>query len=295
MFVILGANGNTGRVAAESLIANGRQVRVVLRHERQADAWRARGAEVALADLDGADAVAALTAAFAGAAGVYVLLPPDATATDPLGLAAARSQRLAAAVAAAKVPHAVLLSSIGAQHATGNGPIALVHLAEQALLGVPGLARTFLRPSYFLENHASVLGAAEGHGILPTFLPADLPTAQIATSDIGRAAARALAEPPAAGTTRIWNLAGPADVSEREVAAVLGALLGKPIAVVESPLDQVVPTFTSFGISEPMAALYREMYEGIASGRVAWPAGEPVIRGRDGAKEVLARLLGRAA
>lgn len=295
MFVILGANGNTGRVAAESLIAAGRRVRVVLRDERQAAAWRDRGADVAFADLDGEDAAQALGAAFAGADGVYLLLPPTAAATDPLGLAAARARRLAAAVGAARVPHVVLLSSVGAQHADGNGPIAMVHGAEQALLAVPGIARTFLRPAYFLDNHGAVLGAARAHGVLPTFLPADRAIAQIATGDIGRAAARALTEPSAAGETRVWNLAGPVDVSERDVAAALGRLLGKPIAVVESPLAEVVPTFTSFGISEAMASLYREMYAGIASGHVAWPAGEPVVRGREGVEAVLARLLGGAA
>ena len=289
MFVIVGANGNTGRIAAESLLANQQPVRVVVRDGKSEAAWRAKGADVAVGALDDS---ASLVAAFAGAQGVYLLVPPDNATTDQMGRARDLVGNAAKALAAAKVPHVVLLSSIGAEHASGTGPIASVHIAEEILRDVPGLARTFLRASYFLENHGSVLGAVTGHGILPTFLPADLRFPQIGTADIGRFAAKALVEAPAAGETRIWNLAGATDVSERDIAQALSTLLGKDIAVVENPLDAVVPTFTSFGISEHLAGLYREMYEGIAAGRVVFPAGAEVRRGSEGPREVLARLLG---
>lgn len=290
MFVIFGANGNTGRVAAETLLRDGRAVRVVLRDPAKGgDAWRRAGAEVVQGDLAARESLAA---AFAGASGVYLLVPPDATTED----ANARAERLigeaAAALAAAHVPHVVLLSSVGAEHADGTGPIVAVHRAEQILGAVPGLACTFLRASYFLENHLGVLPVAKEHGVLPTFLPADLKLSQVATSDIGRQAARALVEPPDAAATRVWNLAGPEDVSERDVAAALGALIGRPIAVVEKPLAEVVPTLASFGVSSHMAGLYAEMYAAIASGRVAFAPNADVIRGKDGAREVFARALG---
>ena len=50
------------------------------------------------------------------------------------------------------------------------------------------------------------------------------------------------------------------------------------------PLDGVIPTPTSFGISNAMAALFREMYEGILAGRVAQVAGDRVrvVRGHVG-------------
>lgn len=287
MFVIIGANGNTGRVAAEALLAAHEPVRVVVRDDSSAAAWRAKGAEVAVASLEDA---ASLGRAFAGARGVYLLLPPDNASTDMLGRARRLFGNAAQALATTKVPHAVLLSSIGAQHAAGNGPIAAVHIGEQILGAVPGLARTFLRASYFLENHGAVLGAVTGHGILPTFLPADLRLTQIGTADIGRFAAKALAEPPT-NDIRVWNLAGAVDASERDVATVLGGIIGREVAVVENPLEAVVPTFTGFGISEHVAGLYREMYEGVASGHVAFVAGEPVLRGSEGPAEVLGRLL----
>jgi len=288
MFVIIGANGNTGRVAAETLIEGHQAVRVVLRDERTAAAWQAKSAEVVHGSLED---VASLERAFVGARGVYLLLPPDNASNDTRTRARRLFGNVAQALTQAKVPHVVLLSSISAQHADGNGPIAALHIGEQILGAIPGLARTFLRASSFLENHAAVLGAVTGHGILPTFLPADLTYAQISTADIGRFAAKALVEPATAGETRVWNLAGAVDASERDVAAVIGAILGREIPVVENPLAAVVPTFTGFGLSEHVAGLYREMYEGIVSGHIAFVAGEPVLRGSEGPREVLGRML----
>jgi len=288
MFVIIGANGNTGRVAAETLLSAGHGVRVLLRDERHAATWQAKGAEVAIGSLTDA---ASLERAFEGAGGAYVLLPPDLASTDMRGRARTLFGNVATALASSKLPHVVLLSSIGAQHADGTGPIASLHIAEQLLGAVPGLARTFLRAASFLENQGSVLGVVTAHGILPSFIPADLAYAQIATADIGRFAAKALVEPAAQGETRVWNLAGAFDPSENDVAAALGKILGREIPVVVNPLEAVVPTFTGFGISEHVAGLFREMYAGVASRHVAFVEGEPVQRGALGPAEVLAGML----
>ena len=78
-FVVAGVSGNTGKVVAESLLARGKQVRVVVREEGKAAALRAKGADVAVADLSDA---AALGQALAGAEGAYVLVPPTITAPD---------------------------------------------------------------------------------------------------------------------------------------------------------------------------------------------------------------------
>jgi uncharacterized protein YbjT (DUF2867 family) len=289
MFVVLGATGNTGRVAAETLLAAGQKVRVVVRNAEAAAAWKEKGAEAAIATLEDAGA---LEAAFRGAEGVYFLVPPDVRAEDYVGRARRLSENAARALQAAGVPHVVLLSSVGAHQAAGTGPIASVRAAEQVFSEVPGLARTFLRPSYFLDNWASVLPVAKAQGVLPTFLPAGLTIPQIATADIGRAAARALLDPPARGETRVVDLVGAVEANANDIAKVVAELIGKPVAVVEQPLDAVVPTFESFGISAHLASLYREMFEGIANGTVAYPAGAQPVRGQAGPREGLAPLLG---
>jgi hypothetical protein len=54
----------------------------------------------------------------------------------------------------------------------------------------------------------------------------------------------------------------------------------------------VVPTFTSFGLSAGMAALYREMYAGFRSGGVSWQAaGTEFRRGTTSVTDVLRALV----
>lgn len=280
MFAIAGVTGNTGSVVAETLLAAKAPIRVIVRDAAKGAAWKARGAEVAIADLGDA---AALTAAFAGVQGAYVLLPPRPTSTAPVADNHAVADAIAAAVAAAKVPHVVLLSSVGAQHPSGTGPIATVHYAEQVLAKVTTL--TAVRAAYFMENWLGSLGAL-AQGILPTFTPAALAFPMVATRDIGRTAAAALLEGAKARQT--IELAGPQDYAPTDVAAAIAAITGKAVAATEAPLDAVIPTFTSFGLSSAVAAQYREMYEGIFAGRVTWAGGDArAVRGTVTIAEVL--------
>lgn len=268
MFTIAGVTGNTGAVVATALLAAKAPVRVIVRDAAKAEAWRQRGAEIAVADLSDR---AALTAALRGSAGAYLLVPPRLGSTQPLQENRAVADALAAAVQAAAVPHVALLSSVGAQHADGTGPIRSVHYAEQVLSAVTSL--TAVRAAYFMENWLATAGAF-AQGVVPTFVPADLSFPMVATRDIGNTAARALLEGPH-GQTRI-ELSGPRSYSARDVAALVSELLGKPAAatqVSELPLDAVVPTYTGFGISAAVAELFREMYAGIRSGQVAWEGG----------------------
>lgn len=287
MYAITGVTGHTGSVVAETLLASGKQVRVVVRDAAKGDAWKARGAEVAIADLDDS---ATLARAFAGTEGVYVLLPPNPTATDPLGAQARLTRSIAQAVRTANVPHVVLLSSVGAQHADGTGPIRALHVAERELAAT-GAGLTAVRAAYFQENWGASLGTL-ATGTIYAFLPTDLSFPQVATVDIGKTAAAALVEGAARGQTRIIELSGPRDVSGDDVGRALSAITGSAVTVQAAPLDAVVPTFTSFGLSAPVAELYREMYAGIISGRVAWERGTArAVRGGASIDDTLRTLV----
>src|SRR5258706_9823748 len=120
-FVVAGVSGNTGKIVAESLIAQKRAVKVVVRDAAKGAPWKAKGADVALADLGDADALAQ---ALKGAEGAYVLIPPTFAAPDFRAYQDRLSTAIAEAARASRVPHIVFLSSIGAQLASGNGPIA---------------------------------------------------------------------------------------------------------------------------------------------------------------------------
>lgn len=292
MYAIAGVTGHTGSVAADTLLAQGKPVRVIVRDAAKGASWARKGAEVAVASLDD---VAALTAALTGVAGAFVLLPPQASITSPTPLENNRkvAAAIAAAVRAARLPHVVLLSSVGAQHETGTGPIQALHRAERELAAT-GAAVTAVRAAYFQENWGAALGAL-AQGVLPTFIPAGFRYPQVATRDIGRTAAAALVEGAAPGL-HVIELAGPRDYTGHDVAAALATVAGKPVTAQDAPLDAVVPTFTGFGVSQAAAELYREMFAAIASGHVTWQGGAArQVRGTVDIAETLGTLLAGSA
>jgi uncharacterized protein YbjT (DUF2867 family) len=284
MFVITGATGNTGSAAARALLELGKPVRAVVRDAQKAESLRALGAEIVVADLTDQ---AALGRAVQGADGVYMLSTPDTVARDFVSERKALTAAQVATLAAAKVPHVVLLSSIGAQHADGTGPIRTLYHFEQQLRAA-GIASTFVRAAYFVENWGAVVQAVKQDGVLPTFISADRPARMVSTLDIGNTAAQALLAGPRG--TRIIELTGRSDPTPHQVAAIFAQILGRPVRAVEAPLAAVVPTFTSFGISPNVAELYRELYEAMANGRLTPEPGEHV-RGTTPLEATLRALL----
>lgn len=285
MFVITGATGNTGSLAAKALLAAGKKVRAVVRSPSKAQPLADLGAEVFVADLTDQ---AALARAVAGAQGVFLISPPDLSAKNFIADRKALTGKQVQTLASAKVPHVVALSSIGAQHAEGTGPIRTTYNMEQQLIAAR-VPATFLRAAFFVENWGAVVPAVKHDGVLPSFIRADQAIPMSSAPDIGRAIANALLEGPQG--TKIVELSGPVDVSPNDVAATFAKLLGRPVRVIEAPTSAVVPTFKSFGISQNIAELFQEMYEGIANGKVA-PVSGLSLYGTTSLETTLRALLG---
>jgi len=257
MFTVFGATGNTGSVVVERLLAAGKQVRAVVHRKNTS----IKATEQVEGDVGDAAFVAK---ALAGAEGAYLLLPPDVTATDMLAKNRRIVDHYAAGLAAAKVPHAVFLSSVGAQNASGNGPIAVSHYGE-VTLGKGSTKLTFLRAAYFMENILANAYPMKTDGVLPVFGGGETyPFPMVATRDIGETAARALLEPPAA--TQWLELHGPRDYSLVDAAAAAARIVGKPVTATALPIDAMVPTLTKLGFSENVAGLFREMTEAFGKG-----------------------------
>jgi uncharacterized protein YbjT (DUF2867 family) len=290
MIAIAGVTGHTGRVAADTLLNQRSPVRVIVRDSRKGAEWKARGAEVAVASLDDA---AALTRALTGAAAAYLLIPPIYNAPDLLAAQAVVRDAIVRAIAGSRIGHVVFLSSTGAQHPSGTGPVRTLHAAEQALKTLT-TSITILRAPYFLENWASVLPVVAAKSVLPSFLPLDKAIETAGASDIGEYAARVVTTPPVEGV-RVLEFSGPRTLSPRDVAADLSSLTGRQIAPVQAPLDQVVPTFTGAGVSENAARLFEEMYRAIAEDRLNFESPDaPQARGRRTPADVLGPLLARS-
>ena len=260
--VVAGVSGHTGRVAAETLLAQKQPVRVVVRNENQGRPWKDKGAEVAVADLGDAKAV---QRALGGASAAYLLAPPKLDAADVFADRKLLIDALASAVRGSRVPHVVLLSSIGAQLPSGTGPIVMLRYAEQVLADAAPSA-AFVRPCYFMDNWAGVVPMVRD-GVLPVFLPAALAFPQIATHDIGVVAAREVLAP--AKGARIVELCGPT-ASANDVAAAFAKLIGRQVGVQVAPNAAVVPAFTSMGVGRSMAAMFAEMYATMEAGKLVF-------------------------
>jgi hypothetical protein len=74
MYAIMGITGQVGGATARTLIKEGKRVRGIVRDKAKASAWEAAGVELAVADAGDA---AALEAAFRGAEGVFLMVPPN--------------------------------------------------------------------------------------------------------------------------------------------------------------------------------------------------------------------------
>ena len=289
MYAIAGVSGHTGSVVANTLLAAGKSVRVIVRDAAKGEVWKRKGADVAIASLDDR---AALAAALKGAEGAYLLIPPNGfTETNIPANRARTTQAILGAVQDARPGHVVFLSSNGAQHAKGTGPIQYLKPLEDGLRA-SGVPTTILRAAFFMENWAAVAQGAVQSGTLYYALSTRI--SQVATTDIGKTAARLLVEgggkiEGAPKQPRIVNLAGPADLTLEEVAAALSKVAGKPIAAVTVPPSAMVESLVGMGASRELAELYGEMATAMKDGRIEWE-GEP-IRGSITLEQRLRELL----
>ncbi len=264
MFVISGVTGNTGSIVAQTLIDRGQPVRVIVRSEEKGEPWRAKGAEVAVAEIMD---TGAMTRALEGASGAYFLLPPDLTNEDFIGESFKRAEAIVEAATAARLPHAVILSSVGAQHVDRVGPISTIAHLEKLFIAA-SIPLSAVRPGYFLENIRDVMPAVLHEGIYPSMiLPLHFKIDMVATKDIGLTVADALVNPPAV-PHRVIELKGAGQYSAEDIAASLSNALNRQITAVPVPQEGWVDTLKQNGLSQQSAESIGEMHENINNRRI---------------------------
>ena len=259
MHVILGASGNTGSIIANSLLSEGKKVRVIGRDAGRLERFVQKGAEAFTANVSD---VAALTEAFSGARAAYLMLPPAKSREDQ----ERDSDAIAKAVKESGLPYAVHLSSYGAQVPEGTGPVAGLHSSEQKLNAIGGLNVLHLRAAYFMENNLAAIGMIHGMGIFGNALLPDLKLPMAATRDVGAYAAQRLWDLDFSGK-QTRELLGPRDLSMTEATAMIARGIGKPdLRYEQFPYDQVQQALMQMGVPTKGAALYIEMYKAINAG-----------------------------
>jgi NAD(P)H dehydrogenase (quinone) len=287
MFTITGITGNVGGEVARNLLAANLGVRGVARNVGKCAAWAQRGCEIVGGDINDA---AALTAAFQGAAGVFVLVPPNFDPSPDFREARAIAATLRTALDAARPDRVVYLSTIGAQAAQSN--LLTQHTLIERALGDLPVPITFLRPAWFMENCSWDVAPATGSGVIPSFLqPLNKPVPMVATADIGRLAAELLRE--TSNGHRVVELEGPQRVAPNKIAATFSALLGRSVKMEVVPRDSWEPLFLSQGMKNPTPRI--RMLDGFNEGWIEFERGEAGSRkGSLALETVLRTLIARA-
>jgi uncharacterized protein YbjT (DUF2867 family) len=262
MHVVTGASGHTGSVVAKELLATGHAVRAVGRSAERLSSLGDLGAEILEADLsDRADA----SRAFRDADCAYVLIPPTFADPDFRGWQRRVGEAITEGIRSAGVPRVVNLSSLGAQHPGGTGPIAGLGEQERRLDAL-GLHVLHLRPASFMENLYMSLAGIRRTGVLGMALSPDLAMPLIATRDIGAYAARRMAASDWVGR-EVRELLGPRAYTPAEMATAIGPAIGRPdLPYVQVSYEQARGYLESLGLPAASAGVLVEMYRAYNDG-----------------------------
>jgi uncharacterized protein YbjT (DUF2867 family) len=286
MFAITGVTGNVGGEVARNLLAAGQRIRGVVRDTGKRGDWEGRGCDIVRADINDA---AALAPAFAGAEGVFVLVPPNFDPSPDFREARATAASVRSALLAARPGRVVYLSTIGAQATQSN--LLSQHTLIEGVLRELSMPITFLRPGWFMENSIWDVGPAKQDGVIPGFLqPLDKRVPMVATADIGRVAAELLRETWSGH--RVVELEGSHRVTPNEIAATFAKLLGRSVRMEAVPRETWESLFKSQGMKNPILRI--RMLDGFNEGWIEFEGGEAGSRkGKVSLEAVLQGLIDR--
>ena len=237
------------------------------------------------------DDAAALTHAFEGADGVFILPPSEFDPAPGFPEARAVIDAVKTALEAARPGKVVCLSTIGAQ-ATQSNLLTQRTLMEQRFAGLP-MPVTFLRPAWFMENAAWDVAPARDAGVIASFLqPLDKAVPMVATADIGRVAARLLMEDLERPSRRRTGRAAARDARTNSPRRSR-EILGRPVRAEAVERETWGALFRSQGTKDPMPRI--QMLDGFNEGWIAFEHdAADIVKGDIGLESVLRGLVQRA-
>lgn len=246
--LVTNANGKVGSQAVAALLAKGQAVKVGARSPEKA-AERAQGATVVRFDYSDPGSVAS---ALAGVDAVFTSAPYELLPRAELDLIAAAK--------AAGVRKVVKLSAKGVEADPANP-----HSVVEAGLRSSGLAWTIVRPTFFMQNYATLsAGSIRDQGAI--YEPAgDGRSAFIDTRDIAAVVVKALTEPGHEG--RAYDLTGPEALDRTTVAALIAKAAGKPVRYVA--VDDAALRQAMAGAPQALTELMSGLFSAVRAGHTA--------------------------
>lgn len=255
--------GNIGREVVHELLQAKQDVVMISRNPTKIADLVERGAQLIQGSIDSRSV---LDLALENADALFWLTPFAFDQPDYLHWARRTGQLAADAVKRHGVKRVVLISSVGAQHAAGVGPIGCLPSIEAAFrAAAPNV--TSLRAGSFMENFLNNVGMIAETGKIFAPHPATKKFPMVATRDIAEKAVEVLLDAHWSGF-RIIGVHGPEDLDQTTAAEIIGEGIGRPVSYVEVPVDQARKGMLAAGMPIFIADLLADMYQGFRDGRM---------------------------
>ena len=259
MCFIAGVTGNIGGAAARKLLAEGRQVRTLVRDPGKARFWGDHGVELRSGNLTDPEALAA---ALTGVEGAFLMQPTPMGVTRDFPEAHALTDGIVGALDQMPPPRAVVLSSVGSEQTSGLGNITQTHILERALERF-SFPLAILRPGALLENNLPSLKRARETGVFESFLqPIDRGFPMVATADVGAEVARLLIEGwQSRKIVEIGSYCTPVGLAQ-----AMAEALNRPVEARAIPRERWHTVLGQMGLPSEKAVNWEEMQDGFNSG-----------------------------
>jgi uncharacterized protein YbjT (DUF2867 family) len=267
--VITGSLGNISKPLTKELVAKGHSVTVISRRDEKKKDIEAIGAKAAIGTMEDPNF---LTATFKGADAVYVMEAIGYSSffdhhLDVMTAIDKMANSYKQAIQQSGVKHVVHLSSIGAHTNKGNGILAFHYNAENILKQLPAdVSITFMRPVGFYYNLYGFIPSIKTQGFMASNYGADDTFPWVSPVDIAAAVAEELTTP---SNGRKIRYVASEEISCNEIAAILGAAIGKPdLKWIIIPDEQVQNGLIAAGMNPHTAVGFTEMNAAIHSGKL---------------------------
>ncbi|MEO6914454.1 MAG: NmrA family NAD(P)-binding protein [Chitinophagaceae bacterium] len=262
--VVTGSLGHISRPLAKELIKKGHEVLIVTSSEQRKPEIEALGGKSAIGSVEDVDF---LTATFSGADVVYAMIPPDFSVPDIVARYTKIGNCYAKAILDSGVRKVVQLSSWGAHLPSGTGVIVGSYHVEQILNKLDNVSITYLRPTSFYYNLFHYMDMIKIAGFIGTNFGGDDKVSMVAPADI---AAAAVEEIEAADTGNRVRYVASDEHTCSEIAAILGAAIGKPdLKWMRFTDEQTQAAMEKNHVPANVAALLVEINAAIHSGLLA--------------------------
>ena len=268
MYLVTGASGHLGQLVITNLLETHKipasKIIATTRKPETLAALKAKGVDVRAADFDD---TANLVKAFKGATRLLLI---STDAMDRPGHRLEQHQNAIAAAEKAGVEH-VLYTSMPKPE-TSAVLFAPDHLGTEKALAASGLKGwTVLRNNWYFENLLHSLPSAIKSGTWYT-AAGEGKIAHIAREDLARAAAAALASDK--GGKNTYTLTGAQEFTTGEIAKLVSDAVGKPISVVQVPLEGLVKAWWAQAFPNRLPASFGSFDTNIDQGGLSGVTGD---------------------